>query len=89
MKTAKQIVEQEYGKSSNFMTPNVVKYGKAGRTRAYELSWGAGILEGKLYGVSVVDVLPDNKTKRRTDLSRSFKSLSCAKEFIEELSKMT
>lgn len=84
--TAREAIRKEYGKSRNFMTPNLVRYGKINPTRAYELSWGSGLEPGtRLYGVSVVDIDENGETKRRTDLSNSFPSILLAERYISRL----
>lgn len=82
---AKDIVRLEYGDSKNFMTPEVIKYGKISKNLAYELSFGIGLCREDLYGVSVVELLDDGTTRRRTDLSKVLNSLKEALDYIEEL----
>ena len=93
---ARDIIRAEYGGSRNFMTPDVIKVGKRGPLRAYELSSGQGLMlrglvamdtpvGGRIiYGVSVVDVTPAG-TVRRSDLSDMFDSLQSAEDYIETL----
>lgn len=83
---ARQIIVKEYGKSRNFMTPRVIRYGKITRNRAYELSVGEGLVHEPIWGVSVVDYDPTNdKTARITDLGHCFLSLQEAEEYIRSL----
>lgn len=84
--TARQMIRQEYGDGKNFMTPTVIKVGKRGPCRAWELSTGTGFRRETIYGVSVVDW--DNltdETTRRTDLGECFQSLSSAESYIADL----
>jgi len=81
--TAREILDLEYHGSDNFMTPHIIRTGKAGKKRAYELASGEGFEPGStIYGVSVVDVLDDGTTDRRTDISDCFQSLTEAEIMI-------
>lgn len=60
--TARGIIQRQYGSSKNFMTPNVIKYGKVNQCTAYELSSGEGFSKNPyqqpydrptIYGVTV------------------------------------
>lgn len=66
-------------KGSNFMTPEILRYGRAGPF-VYELATGSGIGGGAIFGVTVV-----RATKHRTDLGRCFSSLSQAEDYISDL----
>lgn len=78
-------------KSKNFMTPDVVSYGKVGarlyRPRGegeyYELSRGRGLSNEQIFGVTVIrsedNVLSD------TDLNKMFNSKDEARGYINEL----
>ena len=85
--TAREMIRQEYGSGKNFMTPRVIRVGKVGRYRAFELSSGRGFANETIYGVSVVDFDPDTReTRRRTDLMAGcFTTLSKAEYHIEQL----
>lgn len=52
--TAREMVKAAYGDSKNFMTPNVVKYGKLDKDTAFELSSGRGFKGETIYGLTVV-----------------------------------
>lgn len=80
---AEQIIRKEYGNSGNFMTPNVIEYGKISRNIAYELSSGTGINYQKIWGVSVV-VVKNGKTER-SELSKCCHSEKEALDYINEL----
>lgn len=68
-----------YGNSRNFMTPDVLGYGKRGRL-VYELSTGH-FMDDTIYGVTVLET----DGEKRHDLSAgSFKSLDEAKAYIKE-----
>ena len=85
--SAKDIIRKEYGKSKNFVTPDVLKYGKIKKNKAYELSGGRGIFSDNLYGVSVVSVNSKGKTKRSDRQSKVFRSKSKALTYINRLKK--
>tara|TARA_Y100000034_G_scaffold25948_1_gene30988 strand:+ start:870 stop:1214 length:345 start_codon:yes stop_codon:yes gene_type:complete len=83
--TAREIINQEYGNSKNFMTPHVIKRGKAHRNIAYELSSGEGFNHEPIYGVSIA-MIDENtrKTKRLYNDSHMFNSLAEAKVYIND-----
>lgn len=84
--TAAEILTMEYGDSPNFMTPHVLKRGKLARHWAYELSWGRGFHQERIYGVSVVQYMPNvQKTKRYFQMSQCFDSEQAAEQHIEDL----
>ena len=84
--TAREILYAEYGTSRNFFVPKILKRGKAGKWRAWELSRGRGIAGRRIWFVSVVDVNPKTgETLRRTDLANSFQSEWAAKSHIRLL----
>lgn len=66
-----------YNGERNFMTPNVERYGKAGRL-LYELSSGRGFGRETIYGVTVIDV----DGNKRSDLSNCFATRDEAAEYI-------
>ncbi len=70
------------------MTPIIIGYYKSrknGKTLGIELSKGKGIYQNILYGISVVELLEDGKTKRRTDLSTCFHNDIEARKYINNL----
>jgi hypothetical protein len=71
------VFNQTYNGAKNFMTPNVLSYGKRGKM-VYELSTGRGFRDQQIWGVTVIE-LPS--TKRR-DLAESFDSYEEAKAYI-------
>ncbi len=84
-KTANQIFRAEYGTGKNFMTPDVLER-ELLDGGAYELSQGRGIEGERIWGVTVIHVLPDGSTKRSgTDLSKMFHSRSKARQYINDL----
>lgn len=83
--TARQIIKREYGNSRNFITPQIIRYGKVDKNLAYELSRGEGIKGEDIYGVSVVELKQDGTTERRIDLSNMFYSLREAQDYIKTL----
>jgi len=73
-----------YGGRPNFMTPHIVKIGKAGKF-FYEISSGVRIFgEGNMFGVTIIDAV---NLKRRHDLSTLFFSESEALEYVSSLRK--
>jgi len=58
-------------KGVNFITPNVEKYGQAGRY-IYELSSGRALDGGLIYGVTVVEVKEGGMLEKVNDLSKCF-----------------
>lgn len=85
--SARQIIRKEYGKSRNIITPNIVKYGKIRKNKAYEISYGKGFTGGKLYGVSIASINKKGKTKRNYKQSKVFNSQSTAQRYINKLRK--
>jgi hypothetical protein len=83
-RSAREIIKAEYGDSRNFITPYRIKTGKINKNLAYELSYGFGMDNNKLYGLTIVEDAKD-KTKRREDLSECFSSIDEAKNRIKEL----
>ena len=84
-KTARFIIRKEYGDSKNFMTDRVLKMGKINKNMAYELSSGRGFTDNIIYGISIVELLADGKTKRRTDLAECCYSINEAESYIRDL----
>ena len=83
--TAREIIKKEYGSAKNFMTPNIISYGKINKNIAYELAHGKGFnsdSDSDIYGVSVAEIDNKGNTKRRYILSSSFDTLSQAKGHI-------
>ena len=66
----------------NFVTPRIIKRGKAGKFY-YELSAGPKVFgDGDMFGVTILDV--DGLGKRH-DLSTVFDTIEEAMEYIKEL----
>lgn len=87
--TALDIIKNEYGNSTNMMTPEILGFGLL-PFGAYELACGKGIYGEKIYGVSVVRVISSDplETERERELSQLFHSRISADNHIEELKKM-
>lgn len=90
-KLAKEIVRQEYGSATNFITPFVLGYGvlrnKHGYVLVYELARGTGFLSWpQVYGLSLVRRYPSGKTKRMY-ISQPFPSIAEAELLIKRLSR--
>ena len=82
---ATQIITQEYKGSRNFMTSQVLKYGKITVNMAYELSRDKGIFDESIWGVTIVTLNSDNTTTREQEKSQLFHSLVSACDYIEKL----
>ena len=74
----KNVFHRIYKGEKNFMTPDIIKYGKRGKM-VYEIASGESFCGGKLYGVTVIE-LP---TKKRKDLSIAFSTLKDAELYVE------
>ena len=85
--TARKIIKMEYGNSKNFMTDRVLKMGKINKNMAYELSSGRGFTDNIIYGISLVELMEDGKTKRRDDLSKCCYSINEAESYIRDLKR--
>jgi len=48
-----QALLNKFFRSKNIMTPDILRYGVC-CGHAYEMSYGAGIMRGKLFGVTVL-----------------------------------
>jgi hypothetical protein len=83
-RSAREIIKAEYGDSKNFITPYSIKTGKINKNLAYEISYGFGMDNNKLYGLTIVEDI-EGKTKRRYDLSGCFSSMEEVKNKIEEI----
>ena len=85
--TAREIIKKSIGDSRNFLTPDLIRYGKVSPSIAYELSSGYGMEAGTiLYGVTVSSIdRKTGKTKREYDISKSFHSREEAEEYIKGL----
>lgn len=81
-KGAREMVTEAYHGSKNFMTPDILRYGKSKRDRAYELSSGRGFENDTIYGVTVVDDKNGELVKRH-DLSTSFNTKEDAENYIK------
>lgn len=83
--TARQIIKKEYGKSKNFMTPHILRYGKISKNVAYELSKGTGFKHETIYGVSIVTIDKQGNTKREFELSKKLDGILEAEGYIGRL----
>lgn len=93
---ARDIIKGAYGSSKNFMTPHVVKIVSIERGKiAAELSYGEGLSNYMLAGVSIARALPNGNAERMPDLSQSFcgdtysEALTKARQYIKELKENT
>lgn len=77
---SKQLFDENL-KGKNIMTPDVIRYGVAGRY-AYELSSGTGLTREPIYGVTIV---LRGSGERRHDLSKMCESLEEAESYISSL----
>ena len=89
MKTysAREIIKKAYGTSKNFITPNIIKYGKISKTIAFELSSGSSMSGGTMYGVSIAKIIKGGKAERQYNLSKSFYTIYKAERYIEALKR--
>lgn len=77
---------QVYKGSKNFMTPEILEYGKTGPF-LYEISKGEGFSHKTIYGLTILEDCPTKqiKTVRRPDLSSCYHSLSEVRDAITAL----
>jgi len=75
--------DKHYNGQTNFMTPDVIRCGKAG-TLFYELSSGDGFNGETIYGVTVLECLNGGLNKRQ-DLSGCHHSRKEAEDKIREM----
>jgi len=82
-------MKREFHGHKHLMTSHVIRVGKAGRNRAWELSWGKAMFPTEehpyRYGVSVVDVHENGQTYRTPGASGSFPTKEAAEEYIKSL----
>ena len=95
---AQTIINKEYGRAKNFITPNVYSVGIINTGKkyidAYEISSGNGIFSRFMVGVSTVRYFINNDTTSRSALeSKSFSGdnlqelFNDAEEWIKQLRK--
>jgi hypothetical protein len=75
-----------YKGARNFMTPDLISYGKSGRF-VYELSQGEGFSREPIYGVTVLEITNGamGTTVRRHDLSKMFFNIRDALSYAKNL----
>lgn len=80
----KNAFETFFNGTANFITPNVEGYRKS-HNLIFELSSGRGIVTDTIYGVTVLEVRPDDTVKRpEEDLSQGgFDTKQDAIDYIE------
>lgn len=78
-KSAKEMIEEVYGSSKNFVTPHIISTVKMGKRGAIELSTG-DCMGTKMFGVTVV-----RGGEKRKDLSDSFDNEEDANNYIKKL----
>lgn len=83
--TPAEAFKQEYGQRVNFMTPNIIRYGWATDGVAFEISRGLGFDNKPIFGVTIIEVDANGKTRRRTDLCNMFFSIEEARSHIKEV----
>ena len=90
----RQLFKQCYGDSHNFMTPNIIKYGKKGHFY-YELSKGRGISfnynekEKMLYGVTILTQPQPGVPNKEHRLSTVFRDQETCIEYVKWLKDNT
>ena len=72
----------QYFEGSNFMTPDVIKYGHIDNNRVYELSTGTGFNNNEIYGVTI---RTKHDAENCDDLSQMCVSLEDAERYIKDL----
>jgi len=78
----KDTFNRAYNGETNFMTPNVIKYGKRGKY-IYELSDGDAFMRsGRIYGVTVLTT-----DGEKTDMGSSFQSKQEAEDYIDQINE--
>lgn len=76
----KDTFDRVYNGEKNFMTPNVLRYGKRGKY-IYELSDGKAFMrEGRIYGVTVLTA-----DGEKTELGHNFDNKHEAEDYIKSL----
>ena len=80
---------REYHGSVNVVTPCIIRYGSISDTLFYEISRNR---EGDtffgnqiLYGCTIIECLPDTRTKRKYELSICLRSIEEVEEYIKKL----
>jgi len=79
--TAQSIFNDFYGRSKNFLTPIVIRYGKIGDNIVYELSVG-DLLDHNLFGVTILYKEKNGQWERAPHLNRCFVSLEDAENHL-------
>ena len=87
--TPETAIWREYGNSKNLMTPYNRRIGSICSYLSFETSWGYGMEHNRIYGLSVVRHLPNEKTDRCSRLSRMFYSQSDRRNFVRRLQRAT
>ena len=86
MKSVKQIFDEAFNGQTNIMTPKVLEYGWLKKNKiCYELSEGKDMWNGKIYGLTVIEVMPDGELEKRRDLRDCYNNLTVAKATIKQL----
>jgi len=76
----KDAFDRVYNGEKNFMTPNVIRYGKRGKY-IYELSDGDAFMRsGRIYGVTVLTTGGE-----KTELGSNFQSKQEAEDYIKQM----
>ena len=84
-----RVFRRVYNGDRNFMTPDILRFGIRGHF-IYELSSGAGIDGGTLYGLPVLELDGQHRpasAMKRPDLSTCYLSRALAHLAIEELGR--
>jgi len=72
-------------KGANFMTPTVLTIAFVTKNIVYELSTGRGIGNDKIWGLTFVEYIPGETSKRRFDLSKCCHSMDEVEETLSEI----
>lgn len=81
---AHRIFRVQYPRGMNLMTPKFISLDMVG-SLVYEVSGGRGIYDEPIYGVTVVEQLPDGTVIRRYDLSGLFYSPTEVRKHISNV----
>ena len=80
-KEIEKIYDTVFNGQKNIITPNIITYGVSGNL-LFELSWGKGLVNDKIFGVTILD---PSKLEQRHPLSDSFATIKDAMEYIQGL----
>ena len=80
--SAREILKIERGDSRNLTTDKIIKNGKINKNTAFELTVENGIYGEPIYCLTIVEIVGENITRMRNDLSDCYMSLSEVEDHI-------